>query len=466
MNLYHALLAYQKSNLYPFHMPGHKRNPAFFPNHLFALDFTEIEGLDNLQDPTGVIQTSQEMFAGVFGASASFLLVNGSSSGIIAAIMTVCRDGDCILAGRNSHLSFFSALAYAGAVPIYVQPDITADHLIGGIEPTAIEEALRNNEKIKAVFVTSPTYEGFTSDIQTISEIVHRHNGILIVDEAHGAHFSFSPYFPKSALQQGADIVVQSLHKTLPTLGQTALLHVAGERIDQERLKQHVRFVQTSSPSYLLMGMADKCVSDLKDNPAMFERYITVLQTFRRQCAQLKNLSLLGREVVGQNAIHDVDLGKLVFLGWQSGTELERILREQYKIQLEMSTIHHCIAMTSVADTKEGFDRLFSALADLDQQANDFQRIVIPYPKRIPELVHSARESLCKKTKRVKLVESVGCVSAENITPYPPGIPLLTMGERITQELIEYVMECRRNEISIMGRTCADEDFIMIQESV
>ena len=257
--MYRHLQEYLSKGVYPFHMPGHKRNPVFFPVELTGMDLTEIPGMDILRDATGIIRDLQCKIADFYGADESFILVNGSSAGIVAAICAACNEGDKLYAARNGHVSMFNGMALSGALPIYISPKVAETGtlgitgLAGGIDPSQLD----NMEEGAAVIVVSPTYEGFVSDIKAIAEKVHSCGGMLIVDEAHGAHFPFHSAFPDSALNMGADIVVQSFHKTLPVLGQLAVLHVKGQRVDTGRLKFYLQAMQTTSPSYMLMAQLD-----------------------------------------------------------------------------------------------------------------------------------------------------------------------------------------------------------------
>lgn len=448
-DLYNKLDSYIKEDIYPFHMPGHKRNKNFLEGISLSMDITEIEGMDNLHNPTSVIKNTQRNLAHVFGAKRSFLLVNGSSSGIIAAIMTVCKEGDYILAARNSHCSFTSAMIYSGAKPIYVMPALTKHGFAGGVCPQSVEAELMKNERIKAVYITSPTYEGIVSDIKEIAAIAHKYNKLLIVDEAHGAHFAFSEYFPDTSLSLGADIVIQSLHKTLPVLTQSAVLHTSIENIDL--LEDNLRFIQTTSPSYIFMATVDKCVYDLSNNAEIVKSYTDMLAWFRERVRKASSVQLLDEDITGSFEIKDIDRSKLVFLpNGMKGRELENELRSKYKIQLEMSSAYHAIAMTSLADTEEGFCRLLYALKDIKpNKAEELKKYT--YPPTIPEVVYTPREAFRMGKKMVNINESIGMICAETVVAYPPGIPIISRGEVITKEVLEVVVLYKEDDIPLVG---------------
>ncbi|MCL2215868.1 MAG: aminotransferase class I/II-fold pyridoxal phosphate-dependent enzyme [Defluviitaleaceae bacterium] len=438
-------------------MPGHKRNPDFLPPDLAALDFTEIPGLDVLSAPTGILRELQEYIADLYEADRSFLLVNGSSAGIVAAICTACANGAPLIAPRNAHVSMYNGLALSGARPVYILPEITADGLAGGISP----EVFDNMPEGAAAFVVSPTYEGFVSDIAAIAKKVHQRGGILIVDEAHGAHFIFGKlcesdgYFPPSAISQGADIVVNSLHKTLPALSQTAVLHVNSPRVNISRLSFYINAVQTSSPSYILMAACDFMFCKLKKNPEIFKEYITRLERLRAAlpgwdcqggCQNAPTaLRLSGRERIGTRAIYDIDPGKLLFTVDCAlhAEEIAEIMAREFKVQMEMAKGRHILAMTSVADTDEGFERLKTAIYGLNErlfapQKTFPQIIYFPFLSTfaLPEMVLTPGEAIRRETRLVPREEAIGCISGEIIAEYPPGIALVAPGERIPAEIL------------------------------
>ena len=453
MGLYQELNKYIDKNIYPFHMPGHKRNTNFlsFERDIVNYDITEIHGMDNLHGPKGIIKDLNQRLSKVFGSDESFLMVNGSSGGIIAAIMATVNDGDKLLIARNCHRSIFSGLIYSGATPLYVSPDITPEGLVGGICSGKINQALLTDPDIKAVQITSPTFEGFVSDVETIANIVHKHGKVLIVDEAHGPHYKFSNRFPKTALEQGADIVIQSLHKTLPALTQSAVLHLQGNRVDRERLFNNLSMIQTTSPSYIFMTGIDQCTTFLETKAQeSFANYVDTLQNFRKDMLQLKNIRLIGNEITTNNVVKDIDIGKLVFYIEKniSGKEVSRILREDYQVHLELCSPVHFIAMTSVADTQHGFDSLGRGLKDIDKMLDDYKNRQTKTPLLLsPKVALPPRQVLTKKTIEVSLKESIGKISAEFVTPYPPGIPLIAPGEIIEKEIIDRIIQTTDDDV-------------------
>lgn len=453
--LFEKLNTYKDSDVYPFHMPGHKMGRGIELKDAFAMDITEIDGFDNLHHPEGVIDVAQKLCAKTFGAEESIFLVNGSSCGIIASIMSICGDGENIIVARNSHKSVMDALVLSGASPSYVMPEIVEEfNIFGAVSAKAVEEACNENPDAKAVIVVSPTYEGIVSDIDSIAKIVHEKNMVLIVDSAHGSHMHFNSFFPKTAIECGADIVIESLHKTLPCPTQTSVLHILGARVDRERLKKCLTMVQTSSPSYIFMAAIDKC-RDYLDNKGKedFEIYVNLLKEFREEVKGLKNLRLMDSSIVNKNEVFDYDLGKLVFFSDSINCiEIGDILRKKYKIELEMCCPTHCIALTSVSDTQEGFDRLKNAIIDIDKNLDTIgkrENACFIYPK--PMVKASPRIAFYTKSIDVYLKDSVGEISADYVIPYPPGIPLIAPGEKITKSLVKILDKYIDYNVNIIG---------------
>ena len=436
--MYKQIMNHISKDIYPFHMPGHKRNPDFIPPNLLDLDITEIPGMDVLSNPTGIIKALNEKISDFYKTCESFLLVNGSSAGIVAAVCATCTDDSIIVVPRNAHTSVYNAMVISGAMPKYIMPKLTADGLAGGICPTVFDDMPYG----ATVLVVSPTYEGFVSDIASIAEKVHARGGILIVDEAHGAHFAFSDSFPQSAVGLGADIVVQSLHKTLPAPSQCALLHVCSKNIDIFRVKFHINAMQTSSPSYILMSVCDFMLQKLWQSPKYFESYVRELKKIRAELS-CKNealpLSLLGKDVVGHNGIYDLDISKMLFTSHIQLTaeKIAEILATDSKLQMEMATGRHILAMTTVADTPQAFRRLKVAIDAINQS---FSGNIIDMPPCannffVPSVALSPRKALAMPSKEVLWEDAYGHISAQLIANYPPGIAIVAPGEYITADI-------------------------------
>ena len=481
------LEAYGKGDYYPFHMPGHKRNKScIYGEFPVERDITEIEGFDNLHHAEGILKEVQEKAAKVYGTLETFYSVNGSTAALLSAVSaSVSRNGKILMA-RNCHKAVYHAAYLRNLRPVYIYPQLVAEFGInGGISPEDVDNFLKNDKKIEAVLVTSPTYDGVVSDIKKIAEICHKYGVPLIVDEAHGAHFKFSEYFPVSAVELGADLVIQSVHKTLPSMTQTALLHRCSDRVDREKIQMFMGIYQTSSPSYILMASIDSCMEKMrKDGEEMFREYCKTLDETRKRLGTLKNLKLLTEDICGKDEIYDFDKSKiLIFTKGTgiSGRELHEILLKEYHLEMEMDAENYVVALTSVGDTKEGFVRLCEALEKIDKKFHDSDvkksgiresiSTEILGEHEIEETMSNSREmpftekNPCIKLKqklplgealefkkcRISIEDSEGHISAEVVYLYPPGIPILVPGEQITGQLVENMRRYINQGLDLQG---------------
>lgn len=472
-DLYKKLIEYAKGNAYPFHMPGHKRNYTFLPESPFVYDITEIEGFDNLHEAQGVLHDGMKGMADYYGADSSFYLVNGSTCGILAAISACVSRRGKILIARNSHKAAYHALFLRELEAVYVYPSLLEDWgITGGISPNEVRKLLEKEENkgIEAVFITSPTYEGVVSDIAAIADICHEKHLPLIVDEAHGAHFSRSESMPVSALDKGADIVIQSLHKTLPSLTQTAVLHIQGSRILPENIQKFLAIYETSSPSYVLMASIDACVSWCKAyGRQAFEDYEKRLEEFYRKCKELKNIRILTKDIIGKQNVFDFDRGKIVIFpekAGYTGKQFYDTLLKEFELPLEMAAGHYVVAMTSVMDTDEGFERLFSALQILENRNRRIESKKISQ-KTWHDIQPIIRQSTASAQEaaacQIPFSESIGRIAVDYLYLYPPGIPMIVPGEEITQEIVEVLEEQEEAGLEIKGWIKKKEGEIEIQ---
>lgn len=439
--LYKKLEEYAKLDYYPFHMPGHKRNPLSVTGDFpIERDITEIEGFDNLHHPEGIIKNAQEQAARLYGVEESFFSVNGSSGAILAAVSAAVKKRGHILIARNCHKSVYHA-AYLRELKvsyIYPQEDMELG-INGGISAQNVERCLQENRDIEAVLITSPTYDGIVSDVKKIARISHSYGIPLIVDEAHGAHFCFSEYFPVSAAELGADIVIHSVHKTLPSMTQTALLHRCSDRVDRNLLKRFLGIYQTSSPSYILMASIDACMEKIKnEGTEMFKDYIRNLEEARRRLSRCRYIRLADPKKGENTRIYDYDRSKILFITSHStlnGRQLNKILREEFHLEMEMEAENYVLALTAVGDRREGFVRLCSAVEEIDRRESlkykgerkteRCRNVELKSVMRISQAMDALSE-------RCTLEESIGRISVEFAYLYPPGIPLIVPGEQIT----------------------------------
>ena len=476
MNLYDRLLQYQSSEMYPFHMPGHKRRKDDFANP-FLIDITEIEGFDNLHHAEGILKDAQDRAAALYHSEETYFLVNGSTCGILAAVSACMTRGGKILMARNCHKAAYHAAYLRGLDIEYLYPEKEDIFGInGGIHEDIVEKALEEFQDIHAVMITSPTYDGVVSNVEKIAQIVHRKGIPLIVDEAHGAHFGFHEYFPKSSVEMGADLVIHSLHKTLPSLTQTALLHVNGNRVDRECLRRFLDIYQTSSPSYVFMAGMDSCVCLLeKRGGELFESLRRNLEVFYKQTESLGCIYLANHGLMGKSGIHDFDRSKLVISARNAGftgNQLANLLRNRYHLELEMAGGSYGLALTSISDTEEGFLRLSEALKEIDAcLENKIEKNTEKSTLTIEDIViknevwcriHEALES---PGESVLLEKAEGKICREFVYLYPPGIPMLVPGEIISREVLGKIRRLVREGYSVQGMADYSAEHIQVMNT-
>ncbi len=436
--LYKALRALASSDVLPMHMPGHKRSERYAELGS-AFDITEINGFDDLHDPHGIIKALEDRAALLWGAKRSHILVGGSTCGILAAVYAMTHRGDKIIMARGCHKSVYHAVELCGLEVIYVSSPVDKKTWISGsISPADIKTAIAENPDAALVIVTSPTYEGIISDIAEIARFTHEANIPLMVDEAHGAHLGMGG-FADGAVKNGADIVVQSLHKTLSCLTQTAVIHICSSRVSDAAISHSLDVFETSSPSYLLMASVDKCISEVC-NEGIAEWHNAAF-AIAEKLEKMNNLQL--HNMSSAPIAFGADISKFTVLtnGKLSGFELAEVLRRDYKIEIEMASAGYIVAMSGMGDTPESLVRFADALLDIDRRNALFDGSGIVYPDvppiplsamRICEAVSGTCEPLCAEF-------CIGKVSAEYIMAYPPGIPVIVPGEIFSREVVDYV---------------------------
>lgn len=463
--IYKALCDYAASDFYPCHMPGHKRNPAAGEmGSLSICDITEIDGFDNLHQPEGILLEAQQRANALYQADETFYLINGSTSGVLAAVMSVTMPGDELLIMRGCHKS-----VYHGAILQQLQLRYLPTHMIreydicDGADVHDMEEMLECYPAVKAVVVTSPTYEGVVSDLQAITELVHRKGKVLIVDEAHGAHLMPEKRLTGSgsvqdAITAGADLVIHSLHKTLPAMTQTALLHVKGERVNRHRLRKCLSMIQSSSPSYLLMASMDSCISYMMEHGAgrfaFFKRQTALLRERTEGCRHIRigayrDVCEKGYRLTGW------DEGKLVISvkGTDiTGQQLYDMLREKYHLQMEMAAGSYVLAMMTIMDTEQGFQRLADSLCEIDAALKEksWQESHL-YDAELPAVGMTLTQAFYAEQEEIALETAEGRVAADFVNLYPPGIPLVVPGEILERDFINRIKECQRQELTVQG---------------
>ncbi|MBQ6553781.1 MAG: aminotransferase class I/II-fold pyridoxal phosphate-dependent enzyme [Firmicutes bacterium] len=435
---------------YPLHMPGHKRRADFLPQDILSLDITEIEGSDNLHAPKDVIMQAQQRLARLYGADESIICVNGGSSGILAAVLGTCKEGETLLTVRNAHKSLQNALILCGAGAVYIDTPVSSYGFALPVKAENIESAIAANRGIKAVFIVSPTYEGFCADVGKIAEITHKYGKILMVDETHGAHFPFNAAFPENAVNRGADISVNSWHKTLPLPNQCAVMNIKTERVDVKRIKQAFSMVTTTSPSYIFMGLTDYVRAYYEENPQIFDRYAESLQSIRKKLAGLKNLALADNVIKG----YEFDISKLTILRKcrESMADIAEMLKNG-GFELELAGEKHLIAMTSAADDTDMLNKFADLLLSIDKSLTheNAENIVTPANGSSERGVQ--RDVFYADKEEILLENAEGRTAADFVTPFPPDIPLILAGEKITKRHIEEIKKMQENGTEILGIT-------------
>lgn len=448
--LFDAMKDYHKKNIIPFDVPGHKHGKGlrefgeYFGDTVLQLDVNSMKQLDNLSNPTSVIREAQELAAEAYWADSAFFLVNGTTSGVQSMIMSVCSPGDKIILPRNAHKSAINALILSGAKPVYIQPEINNDLGIAmGVSLQSVENAIARNTDAKAVFLINPTYYGATSDIKEIAKLCHKHGIALLVDQAHGAHFRFSKQLPVDAMEVGADMCAVSLHKTGGSLTQSSILLLKEGLVDQHIVKSILNLSQTTSASYLLMVSLDIARKNLAVNGN--EILTDVLELSRDARIRINNIDGLyafGKELIGTPGVYNFDETKLGInvcgLGL-TGFEVYDILRDEYDIQMELADAYNVLGIISVGDTEESLDALVKALEDISVKYRKGKITKQHVVLQNPHVIVSPRNAFYSRKKIVKLEDAEGEISGEYIMAYPPGIPIVAPGEKISKEMIAYV---------------------------
>lgn len=469
-SLYQALSAYGESDFYPCHMPGHKRSPLSGEMaDFYRIDITEINGFDNLHQADGIIAEAQKRANRLYGTDETFFLVNGSTCGVLAAVMAAAGPGDEILMARNCHKSVYHAAILQGLRVHYYYPETIREYdICDGVCPEEIGRLLDEFPSCRAVVITSPTYEGIISDVTGIAAVAHERGKILIVDEAHGAHLGLRGVTDgegaegvirgrAGAAVRDADLVIHSLHKTLPSMTQTALLHVNGSRVDRIRLRRYLSMLQSSSPSYVLMASMDSCMRFLEKQGHM--RFAAMQRHYGNFCKRMESLRhiRIGKMTCLSEkgyALADWDIGKIVISVKgtnMTGRVLSDVLREKYHLELEMAAQTYALAMMTPMDEAEGWQRLADALIEIDGRIEkEPERSVATSP--VPyEIKMTMAEAFHSRREEVALENASGRISADLITPYPPGIPLVTPGELIDEKLIEEIGKYLAAGLSVQG---------------
>ena len=459
--IYEALERFRGMRVVPFDVPGHKHgkgNPeltAFLGEKCVGVDVNSMKPLDNLCHPVSVIREAEILAADAFGAANAFLMVGGTTSSVQSMVLSCCKRGDKIILPRNVHRSVINALVLCGAVPVYVNPEV--DRRLGislGMSVEQVRKAIRENPDAVAVLVNNPTYYGVCSDLRTIVKLAHEAGMMCLADEAHGTHFYFGDGMPVTAMAAGADMAAVSMHKSGGSLTQSSLL-LTGERVNAGHVRQIINLTQTTSGSYLLMSSLDISRRNLAQRgKTVFRRVAEMAEYAREEINAVGGYYAYGRELINGDSVFDFDPTKLSVhtrnIGL-AGIEVYDILRDEYDIQIEFGDIGNILAYLSIGDRMQELERLVCALAEIKRRYMKDPNGLMSQEYIAPEVVYSPQEAFYADKESVPLEESAGYVCSEFVMCYPPGIPILAPGERITKEILEYIAYAKAKGCSLTG---------------
>ncbi len=454
--IYQGIKQYLSKNRTSFHMPGHKGNGDWKPTDFYALDVTELPDTDDLHAPTSYIKDSEEQLKRIYNTRQSFYLLGGATCGIFAMLAATVREGETVILDRSCHKSVIHALIVIGARPVYLYPKYNHQFgFPGGIDPNELETLLETHRDAKAVVVTSPTYYGGLSDIAALSAAAHRHGIPLLVDEAHGAHLPFSPLLPESAISCGADIVIQSVHKTLGALSGGALLHICSDKISPEAVRKLLAMFQTSSPSYAILASLEHAVFSA---PALEKRYKTLLAQIEEGRTLVNNTAKaywVGPELQNTCQIHALDLTRIVInvaKSGFSGYEMAALLRDKYKIEPEMADEHNIVCISTAYNDPADIKKLTKAMLTIVKKIQPVTNQHQPTTEQPPAVIRiTPREAFYRNGECIHLEQAPGRIAKNLICKYPPGTPILVPGEEIQLEHIREIAAILESGAAING---------------
>ncbi len=466
--LYTALVKHLQLNSISYHVPGHKSGMVFPKDarsvyeDLLKIDVTELSGLDDLHDPEGPIMEAQQLTAGLYGVRDSFFLVNGSTVGNLSMILAACNEGDTVFVQRNSHKSIMNGIQLAGVIPVFLTPEYDKDmKVVSGVSEETIRQAFNRYPNVKAIILTNPNYYGMSSDLLAIVQLAHENGTSVLVDEAHGAHFVHEG-FPTSAIDYGADIVVHSAHKTLPAMTMGSYLHFNSDLVDLKKLKLYLQMLQSSSPSYPIMASLDIARSYLASfDKQDIDRIREQVTTFKKELNEIDGI----RVVESSNPLISQDLLKVTVQSdcSLSGYELQKIF-EQKGIFTEMADPYNVlfvVPLTTRLESEDTIDRIKEALQNKVEERFTINNTYL-YFEPLTELAIGYKEQNKYSQIKISIDKACGYISAEMVTPYPPGIPLLMVGEEISKEHIELLLKYKNSGARFQGSVAIKEDSLIV----
>ena len=470
--IYEALERFRKKRVVPFDVPGHKRgrgNPelaALLGEKCVGLDVNSMKPLDNLCHPVSVIREAEELAAEAFGASHAFLMVGGTTSAVQGMILSVCKAGDKIILPRNVHKSAINALVLCGAVPVYVNPEVNGDLGISlGMDIHKVEKAIEENPDAVAVLVNNPTYYGICSDLRGIVKLAHEKGMKVLADEAHGTHLYFGKGLPVNAMAAGADMAAVSMHKSGGSLTQSSML-LLNKGMNQDYVRQIINLTQTTSASYLLLSSLDISRRNLVlRGKESFARVAALADYAREEINRIGGYYAFSKELINGDSIYDFDTTKLSIHTLEiglAGIEVYDILRDEYDIQIEFGDIGNILAYLSIGDRIQEIERLVSALAEVKRRYQKDKTGMLSQEYIEPEVIMSPQDSFYAEKEAVPIRESEGRICSEFVMCYPPGIPILAPGEKITKDVIEYILYAKEKGCSMTGPEDAAIEYLNV----
>lgn len=471
-----ALEKFKKKRVVPFDVPGHKRgrgNPELtqlLGQQCVGIDVNSMKPLDNLCNPVSVIAEAEELMADAFGAAHAFLMVGGTTSAVQAMVLSSCKAGEKIIVPRNVHKSVINALIICGAIPVYVKLKIHS--VIGvalGMEVDALREAIRENPDAKAVLINNPTYYGICSDLKALTALAHEHGLKVLCDEAHGTQLYFAEGLPVAGIKAGADMAAISMHKSGGSLTQSSVL-LLGKNADPAYVRQIINLVQTTSASYLLLASLDISRRNLAlRGRESFAKVIEMSEYARKEINEIGDYYAYGRELIDGSSVYDFDVTKLCIFTKPiglTGIEVYDLLRDEYDIQMEFGDIGTIMAYISIGDRMQDIERLVGALSDIRRLYKKDKEELSYVDSVIPKVICSPQESFYAPKETLPIQETAGRVCGESVMCYPPGIPILSPGEKITEEIIGHILYAREKGCSLQGMADPTADHLQVLEGV
>ena len=472
MPVYEALNRLKADRILPFDVPGHKHGKAnpelteFLGDKCMVVDVNSMKSLDNLCHPVSVIKEAEKLAADAFKASHAFFMVGGTTSAVQAMIMSVAREGDEIILPRNVHRSAINALILNGAIPVYVNPDSNKKLGISlGMTVDEVKDAIKAHPNAKAILINNPTYYGICSNIKAITELAHAHGMKVLADEAHGTHFYFNDKLPMSAMEAGVEMSAISMHKSGGSLTQSSMLLI-GKNVNADYVRQIINLTQTTSGSYLLISSLDMSRKNLAlHGRETFDKIMKMAEYARDEINSIGDYYAYSKELINGNSVYDFDTTKLsvntLDVGL-AGIEVYDLLRDEYDIQIEFGDIANILAYISVGDRERDIERLVGALSEIRRKFKGDKAELFEDEYISPTVEMSPKQAFFAEAIALPLKDCIGKISTEFVMCYPPGIPILAPGEKVTEKIYEYIIYAKEKNCTILGTEDINTEYLKV----